>query len=250
MNILVTVKRVIDYNLRVRVKSDHSGVELSGVKMSINPFCEIAVEQAVRLKEQGIAHHIDVVSFGPQEAEEQLRHALAIGADEAFLYTTQETLAPLTVARALQCICQERKPDLVITGKQSIDSDNNQVGQMLAGLLDWPQATFVSHLGIENDNLQVVREVDQGLEHLQMALPAVVTTDLRLNEPRYLALPQILQARNKPLNVQPFSALDVVYATGIEVVKVTPPLARGVGVKVESVKGLIEKLRDEAKVLP
>lgn len=243
------MKRVIDYNVRVRVKSDQTGVELSGVKMNINPFCEIAVEEAVRLKEKGVATAIDVVSFGQKESEEQLRHALALGCDEAWLYTSDKPLLPLTVARALQNVCITRKPDLVLLGKQSIDSDNNQVGQMLAGLLDWPQATFASNVEIIENQLKVVREVDQGLQHVQMALPAVVTTDLRLNEPRYLALPNILKARSKPLHIADLDTLDVPFAEGVEVRSVTPPPVRKSGIKVENVSMLLEKLRDEAKVL-
>lgn len=250
MRILVAVKRVIDYNVRVRVKSDQSGVDLNGVKMGMNPFCEIAVEEAVRLKEKGIATHVSLVSFGIGETQEQLRQGLAFGADEAWLYTTDEELLPLSVARALVRVCEQQKPDCVILGKQSIDSDNNQVGQMLAGLLNWPQATFVSQIDIDTSRtLTATREVDQGLERLQMPLPAVVTTDLRLNEPRFLALPNIIQAKNKPLHIHTFEELDIDKAHGVQVTRVMPPKERQAGVQVDSVTMLVDKLRNEAGVL-
>ncbi|MGL5775617.1 MAG: electron transfer flavoprotein subunit beta/FixA family protein, partial [Aeromonas veronii] len=209
MKLLVAIKRVVDYNVKIRVKGDGSDVELANVKMGINPFCEIAVEEGVRLREAGVASELVVVTFGPDAAAEQLRHGLALGADRALHYVTDETLIPLTVARALHKVCEQEQPDLVLLGKQSIDSDNNQVAQMLAALNDWPLATCASALKVEAAELLVTREIDGGLETLGMPLPAVVSADLRLNEPRFASLPNIMKAKRKPLDNAPFSTLAV-----------------------------------------
>ena len=255
MKLLVAVKRVVDYNVKIRVKGDGSDVELANVKMGINPFCEIAVEEGVRLREAGVASELVVVSFGPQAAAEQLRHALALGADRALHYLTDEggtaeALTPLTVARALQRVCEQEQPDLVLLGKQSIDSDNNQVGQMLAALQDWPLATFASVVRLVEGELQVTREIDGGLETLGMSLPAVVTVDLRLNEPRFASLPNIMKAKRKPLESQPFAALGVEPAAQTRLLGVMAPAVRSAGVRVGSVDELVDRLRNEAKVLP
>ncbi|MFM4942529.1 electron transfer flavoprotein subunit beta/FixA family protein [Aeromonas bivalvium] len=249
MKLLVAVKRVVDYNVRIRVKSDGSDVELANVKMGINPFCEIAVEQGVRLREAGVASELVVVTLGPEAAAEQLRHALALGADRALHYVTDERLEPLTVARALQGICERERPDLVLLGKQSIDSDNNQVGQMLAALSDWPLATFASAIALDGEELRVTREVDGGLETLAMGLPAVVTVDLRLNEPRFASLPNIMKAKRKPLESQPFSALAIAPADHHRLLGVMAPPPRRAGIRVGSVDELVDKLKHEAKVL-
>ncbi|PTT55012.1 electron transfer flavoprotein subunit beta/FixA family protein, partial [Aeromonas sp. HMWF015] len=209
MKLLVAIKRVVDYNVKIRVKGDGSDVELANVKMGINPFCEIAVEEGVRLREAGVASELVVVTFGPDAAAEQLRHGLALGADRALHYVTDEALTPLTVARALHKVCEQEQPDLVLLGKQSIDSDNNQVAQMLAALNDWPLATCASALKVEAGELLVTREIDGGLETLGMPLPAVVSADLRLNEPRFASLPNIMKAKRKPLDSAPFSTLAV-----------------------------------------
>jgi electron transfer flavoprotein beta subunit len=255
MKLLVAVKRVVDFNVKIRVKGDGSDVELANVKMGINPFCEIALEEGVRLRETGIASELVVVSFGPEAAAEQLRHALALGADRALHYVTdtsaaEEQLTPLTVARALQRLCELEQPDLVLLGKQSIDSDNNQVGQMLSALTDWPLATFASVLRLSDGELQVTREIDGGLETLGMALPAVVTVDLRLNEPRFASLPNIMKAKRKPLESQPFSTLGVIAAGQSRLLGVMAPPVRSAGIRVGSVDELLDKLRHEAKVLP
>lgn len=249
MKILVAVKRVIDYNVKVRVKADRSDVDLANVKMALNPFCEIAVEQAVRLKEQGIATEILVVSIGNKSCEEQLRTALALGADRALRIDTEAVLDALSVARLLAKVAEAEQPDLILLGKQSIDSDNNQTGQMLAALLDRPQATFASEVKIDGTSLQVTREVDGGLQTLNLTLPAVVTTDLRLNEPRYASLPNIMKAKKKPLEVKTAEALGVTVASNITLVSVEPPAQRSAGIKVGSVAELVEKLRNEAKVI-
>ena len=250
MKLLVAIKRVVDYNVKIRVKGDGSDVELANVKMGINPFCEIAVEEGVRLREAGIASELVVVTFGPDAAAEQLRHALALGADRARHYVTDETLTPLTVARALHQVCEQEQPDLVLLGKQSIDSDNNQVAQMLAALNDWPLATCASALKVEAGELLVTREIDGGLETLGMPLPAVVSADLRLNEPRFASLPNIMKAKRKPLDSAPFSTLAVEVANQTRLLGVMAPPARSAGIKVGSVDELVDKLKHEAKVLP
>ncbi|WP_421347596.1 electron transfer flavoprotein subunit beta/FixA family protein [Aeromonas veronii] len=250
MKLLVAIKRVVDYNVKIRVKGDGSDVELANVKMGINPFCEIAVEEGVRLREAGVASELVVVTFGPDAAAEQLRHGLALGADRALHYVTDETLAPLTVARALHKVCEQELPDLVLLGKQSIDSDNNQVTQMLAALNDWPLATCASALKVEAGELLVTREIDGGLETLGMPLPAVVSADLRLNEPRFASLPNIMKAKRKPLDSAPFSTLAVEVANQTRLLGVMAPPARSAGIKVGSVDELVDKLKHEAKVLP
>ncbi|MGN5192482.1 electron transporter RnfB [Aeromonas veronii] len=250
MKLLVAIKRVVDYNVKIRVKGDGSDVELANVKMGINPFCEIAVEEGVRLREAGIASELVVVTFGPDAAAEQLRHGLALGADRALHYVTDETLTPLTVARALHKVCEQELPDLVLLGKQSIDSDNNQVAQMLAALNDWPLATCASSLKVEAGELLVTREIDGGLETLGMPLPAVVSADLRLNEPRFASLPNIMKAKRKPLDSAPFSTLAVEVANQTRLLGVMAPPARSAGIKVGSVDELVDKLKHEAKVLP
>jgi electron transfer flavoprotein beta subunit len=249
MKVLVSVKRVVDYNVKVRVKSDGSGVETANVKMSMNPFDEIAVEEAMRLKEAGSATEVVVVSCGPLACQETLRTALAIGADRAILVETGVELQPLAVAKLLKAVCDKEKPGLVIMGKQAIDDDANQTGQMLAALMGWAQATFASKVTIEGDKAQVTREVDGGLDTISIKLPAVVTTDLRLNEPRYVTLPNIMKAKKKPLeNLKP-EALGVDVAPRLKTLKVTEPPKRKGGVKVPDAKALVEKLRNEAKVI-
>ncbi len=250
MKLLVAIKRVVDYNVNIWVKGDGSDVELANVKMGINPFCEIAVEEGVRLREAGIASELVVVTFGPDAAAEQLRHGLALGADRALHYVTDETLEPLTVARALHKVCEQEQPGLVLLGKQSIDSDNNQVAQMLAALNEWPLATCVSALKVEAGELLVTREIDGGLETLGMPLPAVVSADLRLNEPRFASLPNIMKAKRKPLDSAPFSTLAVEVANQTRLLGVMAPPARSAGIKVGSVDELVDKLKHEAKVLP
>ncbi|WP_421266564.1 electron transfer flavoprotein subunit beta/FixA family protein [Aeromonas veronii] len=250
MKLLVAIKRVVDYNVKIRVKGDGSDVELANVKMGINPFCEIAVEEGVRLREAGIASELVVVTFGPDAAAEQLRHGLALGADRALHYVTDDTLTPLTVARALHKVCEQEQPDLVLLGKQSIDSDNNQVAQMLAALNDWPLATCASALKVEAGELLVTREIDGGLETLRMPLPAVVSADLRLNEPRFASLPNVMKAKRKPLDSAPFSTLAVEVANQTRLLGVMAPPARSAGIKVGSVDELVDKLKHEAKVLP
>jgi electron transfer flavoprotein beta subunit len=249
MKILVAVKRVIDFNVKVRVKSDGSGVETANVKMSMNPFDEIAVEEAVRLKEAGGATEIVVVSCGVQACQETLRTALAIGADRAILVETDAELQPLAVAKLLQKIVLKENPSLVILGKQAIDDDCNQTGQMLAALLGWPQATFASKVRKENEKLQVTREVDGGLETISIKLPAVVTTDLRLNEPRYVTLPNIMKAKKKALETLKPDALGVDVSPRLATLKVVEPAKRKAGVKVADARALVEKLRNEAKVI-
>src|SRR5687767_4373467 len=249
MKILVSVKRVVDFNVKVRVKADGSGVETANVKMSMNPFDEIAVEEAVRLKEGGVATEIVVVSCGLPACQETLRTALAIGADRAILVETDAELQPLAVAKLLQKIVQKENPSVVILGKQAIGDDSNQTGQMLAALLGWPQATFASKVKKEGEKLQVTREVDGGLETISIKLPAVVTTDLRLNEPRYVTLPNIMKAKKKTLeNLKP-EALGVDVSPRLSTLKVVEPGKRKAGVKVADVKALVEKLRNDAKVL-
>jgi electron transfer flavoprotein beta subunit len=249
MKVLVSVKRVVDYNVKVRVKSDGSGVETANVKMSMNPFDEIAVEEAMRLKEAGVATEIVAVSCGVLACQETLRTALAIGADRAILVESNEDLQPLAVAKLLKAVCQKETPQLVILGKQAIDDDSNQTGQMLAALLGWPQATFASKVKVENGMAQVTREVDGGLETVSIKLPAIVTSDLRLNEPRYVTLPNIMKAKKKPLeNLKP-DALGVDVAPRLATLKVVEPPKRKAGVKVPDAKALVDKLRNEAKVI-
>ncbi|CUS47282.1 MAG: electron transfer flavoprotein beta subunit FixA [Idiomarinaceae bacterium HL-53] len=249
MKILVAVKRVIDYNVKVRVKADQSDVDLSNVKMALNPFCEIAVEEAVRLKEKGQAEEVVVVSIGPKACQEQIRTAMALGADRGIHIETDETPDSLVVAQLLEKVVAEEQPQLVILGKQSIDSDNNQTGQMLSALTDMPQGTFASKVVVEKDKVLVTREVDGGLQTVELALPAIVTTDLRLNEPRYASLPNIMKAKRKPLDVKAAADFGVELGSQVELLKVEPPAERSAGVKVADVAELVEKLKNEAKVL-
>jgi len=249
MKVLVSVKRVIDYNVKVRVKSDGTGVETANVKMSMNPFDEIAVEEAMRLKEGGAAKEVVAVSCGVAACQETLRTALAIGADRAILVESNETLEPLAVAKLLKAVCEKEKPELVIMGKQAIDDDSNQTGQMLAALMGWPQATFASKVKVADGKAEVTREVDGGLETISIKLPAVITTDLRLNEPRYVTLPNIMKAKKKALeNLKP-DALGVDVAPRLSTLKVTEPPKRKAGIKVPDAAALVDKLRNEAKVI-
>ncbi|WP_348814631.1 electron transfer flavoprotein subunit beta/FixA family protein [Halomonas sp. H10-59] len=249
MKILVAVKRVIDHNVKIRVKPDHSGVDLTNVKMALNPFCEIAVEQAVRLKEAGVASEVLVVSAGPKAVQEQLRTALALGADRALHIDTEVALESLAVAHLLKAVVEQEKPELVLLGKQAIDSDNNQTGQMLAALGGMPQGTFASDLEVEQGQIKVTREIDGGLETLSLALPAVITTDLRLNEPRYAKLPDIMKAKKKPLAVTTPDALGVDVSPRLRLKAVEPPPERQGGIKVASVAELVDKLKNDAKVI-
>lgn len=248
MKVLVPVKRVIDYNVKVRVKSDQTGVDLANVKMSMNPFDEIAVEEAVRLKEKGAAEEIIVVSIGPQQAQETLRTALAMGADRGILVKTDDTVEPLAVAKILKSIVGEENPDLVILGKQAIDDDANQTGQMLAALLDWPQGTFASEVVLEDGKANITREIDGGLQTLSLQTPAIVTTDLRLNEPRYASLPNIMKAKKKPIDEKAPGDYGVDTAARLSVVKVTEPPEREAGEKVEDVATLVSKLKAEGAI--
>lgn len=249
MKILVAVKRVIDYNVKARVKTDGSGVELQNVKMSMNPFDEIAVEEAVRLVEAGKAKEIVAVSIGPKLAQEQLRSAMALGVDRGILVETDQIVEPLAVAKILKALVEKEKPDLVLLGKQAIDDDANQTGQMLSALLDWPQGTFVSKLTIDGPQVTVLREVDGGLEKTSFPLPAVCTTDLRLNTPRYPKLPNIMKAKQKPLEVTTPESLGVDSAPRQKILKMSEPEKRKAGIKVSSVEELIQKLSQEARVL-
>ena len=250
MKVLVPVKRVIDYNVKARVKPDQSGVDLANVKMSMNPFDEISVEEAVRLKEKGVASEIVAVSVGPTQAQETLRTALAMGADRAILVDAgAQDLEPLAVAKVLKAVVAEENPEVVLIGKQSIDGDNNAVGQMLAALLDWPQATFASQIELAGGKAKVTREVDGGLQTLEADLPAVVSVDLRLNEPRYASLPNIMKAKKKPLDVKPLESLGADVAPRLKVLKVAEPPKRAGGVKVESAADLVMKLKNEAGVI-
>jgi electron transfer flavoprotein beta subunit len=249
MKVLVAVKRVVDYNVKVRVKSDGSGVDLANVKMSMNPFDEIAVEEAVRLKEKGAATEVVVVSCGVSQCQETLRTALAIGADRAILVETADELQPLAVARLLKAIVDKEQPGLVIVGKQAIDDDCNQTGQMLAALADLPQATFASRLEIADGKAKVTREVDGGLETIEVTLPAIVTADLRLNEPRYVTLPNIMKAKKKPMDTFKPQDLGVDVQPRLKTLKVTEPPKRSAGVKVPDVAALVAKLKNEAKVI-
>lgn len=243
MKVLVPVKRVIDSNVKARVKSDQSGVDLANVKMSINPFCEIAVEEAVRLKEKGTVSEVVVVSIGPAQAQETLRQALAMGADRAVLIQSDQDLEPLEVAKVLKAVIAEEAPGVVIMGKQAIDGDNNATGQMLAALLDWPQATFASAIELSADKAKVTREVDGGLQTLEAALPAIITADLRLNEPRYASLPNIMKAKKKPLDTKEVASLGVDLKPHLKVLKVTEPAKRSAGIKVDSAGDLVANLK-------
>ncbi|GAA0774976.1 electron transfer flavoprotein subunit beta/FixA family protein [Castellaniella ginsengisoli] len=249
MKVLVPVKRVVDYNVKVRVKSDHTGVDIANVKMSMNPFDEIAVEEATRLKEKGAAAEVVAVSCGVAQCQETLRTAMAIGADRGILVQTDAELQPLAVAKLLKALVDKEQPGLVILGKQAIDDDANQTGQMLAALLDWPQATNASRVEVQGDRVQVTREVDGGLETLSLALPAVITTDLRLNEPRYVTLPNIMKAKKKPLETLAPDALGVDVAPRLKTLKVSEPPSRSAGVIVPDVATLVDKLKNEAKVV-
>ncbi|MEW5420712.1 electron transfer flavoprotein subunit beta/FixA family protein [Amorphus sp. 3PC139-8] len=249
MKILVPVKRVVDYNVKVRVKPDGSGVDLANVKMSMNPFDEIAVEEAIRLKEAGTASEIVAVSIGPQQAQETLRTALAMGADRGILVKTDATLEPLAVAKVLKGVVEAEEPGLVILGKQAIDDDSNQTGQMLSALLGWAQATFASKLTISGEEAEVIREVDGGLQTVKVKMPAIVTTDLRLNEPRYASLPNIMKAKKKPIDEKTVEDFGVDPAPRLEVLSTEEPPARQAGVKVADVAELVSKLKNEAGVL-
>ena len=252
MKVLVTAKRVVDYNVNIRVLNDNSGVDLNNVKMSVNPFDEIAIEEAVRLKEAGIAEEVIVVSIGPSACQEQIRTALALGADRGILVETEEDMQPLAIAKILNAIVEKEKPELIILGKQAIDGDNSQTGQMLAALAGIGQATFASQLEIQDEDeaVTVTREVDGGLETITVKLPAVVTTDLRLNEPRYASLPNIMKAKKKPIDTYSPNDLGVDVAPRVQVLKVEPPTERQAGIIVETVEELVDKLRNDVKVIP
>jgi len=249
MKVLVPVKRVIDYNVKVLVKADNSGVELANVKMAMNPFDEIAVEQALRLKEAGGAEEVVVVSIGPAQNQETIRTALAMGADRGIHIEASHDIEPLAVAKLLKAVVERETPGLVLVGKQAIDDDCNQTGQMLAALLGWAQGTFVSALEVAGDKAKIVREVDGGLEHLEIKMPAIVSVDLRLNEPRYASLPNIMKAKKKPLDSLTVDELGVDISPRLTIVKVEEPAAREAGIKVADVKELVEKLKNEAKVI-
>jgi len=249
MKVLVAIKRVVDANVKVRVKADNSAVELANIKMAINPFCEIAIEEAIRLKEKGHASEVLVVSIGPDACQEQLRTALALGADRALQIKTEDSPEPLAVAKLLKAVVDQEQPGLVILGKQSIDGDNNQTGQMLAALAGMAQGTFASDVEIDGDTLQVTREIDGGLQKVSLKMPAVVTTDLRLNEPRYASLPNIMKAKRKPLETHTPEDLGIDISPRQTLLEVTTPPERAAGVKVSSVSELVEKLKNEAGVL-
>lgn len=248
MKVLVAVKRVVDFNVRIRVKADGSGVETEHVKMSLNPFDEIAIEEAVRLKEQGVATEVVAVSIGNPQCQETLRTALALGADRAILVIHEAQLEPLIVARILKAIAIQEQPQFIILGKQAIDDDCNQTGQMLAGLLDWPQGTFVSKLVINNQQAEVTREVDQGMQTLRLNLPAVITTDLRLNQPRYASLPNIMRAKQKPLRTVNATELGVDLTPHVETLTITAPPEKKAGIKVKNFKELMEKIKDQLEI--
>ena len=249
MKILVPIKRVVDYNVKVRPLSDNSNVDLNNVKMAVNPFCEIALEEAVRLKESGKATEVIAVSVGKTESQEQLRTALALGADRATLIEVDSLLEPLGISKVLQKIVENEKPDLIILGKQAIDGDNNQTGQMLAELLGYPQATNASEVDLDDSSVKVTREIDGGLQTLELNIPAIVTTDLRLNEPRYASLPNIMKAKKKELNIMSASELGVDVNPRTEVLSVELPPSREAGVMVETIEDLVDKLKNEAKVI-
>ena len=249
MKILVPIKRVVDYNVKVRPLSDNSNVDLNNVKMAVNPFCEIALEEAVKLKESGQASEVVAISVGKTESQEQLRTALALGADRAVLVETDQLLEPLAIAKVLKKIVDDEKPELIILGKQAIDGDNNQTGQMLGALLDYPQATNASEVNLETSSVQVTREIDGGLQTLKLSIPAIITTDLRLNEPRYASLPNIMKAKKKELNIIPVTDLGIDITSRTEILSVELPPSREAGIIVESVDELIDKLKNEAKVI-
>ena len=249
MKVLVPVKRVIDYNVKIRVKADQTGVETANVKMSMNPFDEIAVEEAVRLQEAGTAAEIVAVSIGPQQCQETIRTALAMGADRGILIQTDDEVQPLAIAKLLKAVVDKENPELVILGKQAIDDDSNQTGQMLAALLGWSQATFASKLDIEGSSANVTREIDGGLETIKVTMPCIVTTDLRLNEPRYASLPNIMKAKKKPIDQMAPGDLGVDTAPRLTTLKVVEPTKREAGVRVEDVAHLVDKLKNEAKVI-
>ena len=249
MKIVVPIKRVVDYNVKVRPLGDQSDVDLNNVKMAMNPFCEIAIEEAVRLKEAGTATEVIAVTVGKSDSQEQLRTALALGADRAILIETNSLLEPLAIAKALTKVIEAESPQLVILGKQAIDGDNNQTGQMLAALLNYGQATFASKISIDGDSASVTREIDGGLQTIKVSLPAIITTDLRLNEPRYASLPNIMKAKKKELDVQLIDAMGIDTAPRMELLSVELPAARQEGIKVESVEELVGKLKNEAKVI-
>jgi len=249
MKILVPIKRVVDYNVKVRPLSDQSDVDLNNVKMAMNPFCEIAVEEAVRLKEAGIASEVVAVTVGKSDSQEQLRTALALGADRAVLAETESLLEPLAIAKVLSKVIEEESPKLVILGKQAIDGDNNQTGQMLAAMLNYSQATFASEVSIDGDSASVTREIDGGLQTIKVSLPAIITTDLRLNEPRYASLPNIMKAKKKELDVKSVSEMGIDIDNRMELLSVELPASRQEGIKVESVEELVGKLKEEAKVI-
>ncbi|WP_150911798.1 electron transfer flavoprotein subunit beta/FixA family protein [Marinobacter halotolerans] len=249
MKVLVAVKRVIDYNVKARVKPDKSGVDLNNVKMSMNPFCEIAVEEAVRLKEKGIASEIIVVSVGSKASQEQLRTAMALGADRGILIESEDSLSALPIAKLLKSVVDKEQPDLILLGKQAIDSDNNQTGQMLAALAGYPQATFASEIDIVDGKAKVTREVDGGLQTVELTLPAIVTTDLRLNEPRYASLPNIMKAKKKELDIVTPEDLGVGTGSTLQIVEVEAPATRTAGIRVADVDELVDKLKNEARVI-
>ena len=249
MKVLVPIKRVVDYNVKIRVKSDNSGVELSNVKMSMNPFDEIAVEEAIKLKEAGTVSEIVVLSVGPQQSQETIRTALAMGADRGILVKTDELVEPLNVAKIIKAVSEEENPDLIILGKQAIDDDSNQTGQMLAALLGWSQGTFASELKISDGKANVVREIDGGLQTLEIKLPSIITTDLRLNEPRYASLPNIMKAKKKPIDEKLPEDYNLEISPMLEIVKVSEPAQREAGIKVETVEELVDKLKNEAGVI-
>ena len=249
MKVLVPIKRVVDYNVKIRVKSDNSGVELSNVKMSMNPFDEIAVEEAIKLKEAGTVSEIVVLSIGPQQSQETIRTALAMGADRGILVKTDELVEPLNVAKIIKAVSEEENPNLIILGKQAIDDDSNQTGQMLAALLGWSQGTFASELKISDGKANVVREIDGGLQTLEIKLPSIITTDLRLNEPRYASLPNIMKAKKKPIDEKLPEDYNLEISPMLEIIKVSEPAQREAGIKVETVEELVDKLKNEAGVI-
>ena len=249
MKVIVPIKRVVDYNVKIRVKSDQSGVELDNVKMSMNPFDEIAVEEAIRLKEAGTVSEIIALSIGPQQAQETIRTALAMGADRGILVKSDENVSPLNVAKTIKVIADEENPDLIILGKQAIDDDSNQTGQMLSALLGWSQGTFASEVKIDGQNVLVTREVDGGLQTIKLNLPSIITTDLRLNEPRYASLPNIMKAKKKEITEKTPEDYNISMKSDLEILKVSEPAKREAGVKVETVEELVDKLKNEAGVI-
>jgi electron transfer flavoprotein beta subunit len=249
MKVLVPIKRVVDYNVKIRVKSDNSGVELANVKMSMNPFDEIAVEEAIRLKEAGTVSEIIVLSIGPQQSQETIRTALAMGADRGILIKTDELVEPLNVAKLIKGVSDEENPEIIILGKQAIDDDSNQTGQMLSALLGWSQGTFASELKVSDGKINVIREVDGGLQTIDLKLPSVITTDLRLNEPRYASLPNIMKAKKKEIDEKSPEDYNIEISSMLEVVKVSEPAQREAGIKVETVEELVDKLKNEAGVI-